>query len=106
VLADFEHLAATDPSPMVRLYLASAITRLPVDQRWGVIEKLIVHAEDITDQNLPLMYWYALEPMVVADGRRALALAMASKIPQLREFTSRRLAETGRITKDSSAKKN
>jgi putative membrane-bound dehydrogenase-like protein len=106
VLAVFERLAATDPSPMVRLYLASAMTRLPVDQRWGVIEKLIAHAEDITDQNLPLMYWYTLEPMVVADGRRALALAMASKIPKLREFTSHRLAETGRATKDSSAKNN
>jgi hypothetical protein len=106
VLAVFERLAATDPSPMVRLYLASAMTRLPVDKRWGVIEKLIAHAEDVTDQNLPLMYWYTLEPMVVADGRRALALAMTSKIPKLREFTSRRLAETGHATKDSSAKNN
>ncbi len=106
VPTEFGRLAASDPSPMVRLYLASAMIRLQPAQRWNVIEKLIAHAEDVADQNLPLMYWYALEPMVATDGRRALALAMSGKIPKLREFTSRRLAETGRTTKDSSAKKD
>ncbi|MDB5322784.1 MAG: hypothetical protein JWN40_4415 [Phycisphaerales bacterium] len=106
VLTEFDRLAASDPSPMVRLYLASAMTRLPPAQRWNVIEKLVAHAEDVTDQNLPLMDWYALEPLVVADGKRALALAMAGKIPKLREFTSRRLLEIGRTTKESTVQKN
>jgi hypothetical protein len=96
VLTDFTHLAADDPSPMVRLYLASAMTRIPVTHRWQVLEKLVSHPDDVSDQNLPLMYWYALEPMTVSDGKRALALAIDSKIPKLREFVSRRLAETTR----------
>jgi putative membrane-bound dehydrogenase-like protein len=106
VLTAFELLAASDPSPMVRLYLASAMTRLPPAQRWDVIEKLVAHAEDVSDQNLPLMDWFALEPLVVADGKRALALAMAGKIPKLREFTSRRLLEIGRTSKESTVQKN
>jgi len=92
-MAAFERLAASDPSPMVRLYLTSAMTRLPVAMRWDVMAKLVTHAEDAPDPNLPLMEWYALEPMAVADGRRALALAMTSKLPRLREFTARRIAE-------------
>jgi hypothetical protein len=72
------------------------MTRIPPASRWDVLQKLVSHEQDVSDQNLPLMYWYALEPMVVADGKRALALAIDSKIPKLREFVSRRLAETTR----------
>jgi putative membrane-bound dehydrogenase-like protein len=105
-LAEFGRLAASDPSPLVRLFLASAMTRVPVADRWGVVERLAAHGEDVSDQNLPLMYWYALEPMVEADGRRALGLAMASKIPTLREFAARRLAESRPTTKDTKITKN
>ena len=31
------------------------------------------HAEDAADANLPLMYWYGIEPLVPADPARALA---------------------------------
>jgi hypothetical protein len=105
-LAEFERLASADPSPLVRLFLASAMTRVPVADRWGVVAKLAAHAEDVSDQNLPLMYWYALEPMVVADGRRALGLATGSKISTLREFAARRIAEASRTPKDTKVTKN
>ena len=101
-----KRLATEDPSPLVRLFLASAMTRLPVEQRWGVVAKLAAHAEDVGDQNLPLMYWYALEPMVAADPRRGLGLAMGSKIPTLREFAARRVAEMRATTKDTKVTKN
>jgi putative membrane-bound dehydrogenase-like protein len=108
-LAALARLAETDPSPLVRLFLASALTRLPLPDRWPVLTKLVAHGEDVTDQNLPLMYWYALEPMVASDGRRALGLAAASKIPKLREFVARRLAESSsvrRTTEDTKPTKN
>src|SRR5688572_12109733 len=38
--AEFERMAREDRSPLVRLYLASALTRLPVERRWGVMEGL------------------------------------------------------------------
>ncbi len=92
VRAKFAALAASDPSPVVRLYLASACQRLPLEERWEILERLAAHAEDIPDPNLPLMIWYAVEPLAAADPRRAVSFAKEAKIPLLREFMSRRLA--------------
>ena len=62
----FAELARTDPSPVVRLYLASALQRLPLENRWEILAGLVGHAEDAADHNLPLMYWYAAEPLAAA----------------------------------------
>ena len=105
-LPEFARMAQADPSPLVRLFLASAMTRIPLSDRWAVLDKLAAHGEDAADQNLALMYWYALEPVAVADPRRALGLAAASKIPKLREFVARRLADAARTTKDTKVTKN
>ena len=92
MLARLEAMAAADASPLVRLYLASACQRLPHEERWGILAKLAARAEDAADPNLPLMVWYALEPLVKGAPARALALASQSKWPRLREFVARRLA--------------
>ncbi len=42
---------------------------------WSMVEALTAHREDASDHNLPLMYWYAAEPLAEVDGRRAIALA-------------------------------
>jgi putative membrane-bound dehydrogenase-like protein len=89
-------LAAGDPSPIVRLALASALQRLPVADRVGIAKALIGHEEDATDANLPLMYWYAIEPIVSSDRQNALILLAKSKIPLVRQFITRRLAETAK----------
>lgn len=91
VLRQFAAMAGTDPSPIVRLYLASAIQRLPFSERWSILEGLVSHAEDISDNNLPRMYWFALEPMVPLHPRQSLELAVDGKIPALQEFVARRL---------------
>jgi hypothetical protein len=85
-------LAQRDPSALVRLHLASSAQRIPLSKRWAIMEPLIAHAEDAFDPNLPLMYWYAIEPLVLTDKARALRLAGQTKIPKLREFITRRLA--------------
>jgi putative membrane-bound dehydrogenase-like protein len=85
-------MAEKDPSPFVRLYLASAAQRLTGNDRWNLAEKLALHDEDANDPNLPLMYWYALERLVPGDSHRALSLANKTKIPLLRTFIARRLA--------------
>ena len=89
MLAD---MAANDPSPVVRLYLASGLQRLPLEQRWDIASNLLQHADDANDHNLPLMYWYAVEPLVPANPDRALALAKDSKIPLVAQFIYRRAA--------------
>jgi putative membrane-bound dehydrogenase-like protein len=95
VLAEFARLAKDDPSPAVRLALASALQRMPNAARWEIATALASHAEDDGDHNLPLMIWYGIEPAVPEDKLKALALVKASKIARLREFIPRRLGGGG-----------
>ncbi|HEX8311434.1 MAG TPA: PVC-type heme-binding CxxCH protein [Chthoniobacteraceae bacterium] len=92
LLKRFAELAKSDPSPAVRLYLASAAQRLPVAQRWPIIEGLATHEEDAKDHNLPLMLWYAAEPAVASDLVKAAELLGSCQIPKVQEFITRRLA--------------
>ena len=85
-------MAREDKSPIVRMYLASAMTRTPVAQRAEVLTGLLSHAEDATDPNLPHLYWYATEPVVTADKTAAIVLLSKTKIPKVRQFITRRLA--------------
>jgi len=91
-LAEFESLAKSDPSPVVRLYLASAMQWTPLERRKGVMEALVAHAEDAADANLPLMYYYALEPVVGADPKAAAGMLGRIKIAKVRELVARRMA--------------
>ena len=93
--AGFRDLAASDPSPVVRLALASALQRMPLDRRWPIIEALLAHGEDSDDHNLPLMYWYAFEPLAAADPARALGIAAKAKVAKVFGFTVRRVAAIG-----------
>jgi putative heme-binding domain-containing protein len=92
-LARFTALATNDPSPVVRLYLASVLQRLPASAAWPIAEGLVAHAEDATDANLPLIIWYGVEPLVPTDPERAMRLATTARIPLVRRFVARRLAD-------------
>ena len=80
-------------SPIVRLALASACQRLTVEQRKPIVLALLAHEEDKDDPNLPLMDWYAAEPIVAADPAWAAEALAACKIPKVTEFIARRLSE-------------
>ena len=88
---NLEKLAQSDPSPTVRLYLAAAVPRLPLDYRFPILNALSQHAEDIKDPKLPRMIWFALEPLVPEHPEKALALAAHSKIPFVTESVARRM---------------
>ena len=100
-LAKFVVLAKSDLSPVVRLYLASALQRLPLEARWDVLAGLLGRLEDAADPNLPLMAWYAAEPLAEADAGRALKLALGSRLPNVLAFMVRRVSALG--TKDAIA---
>lgn len=89
----FETMAKNDNSAMVRLYLASAAQRIEPGQRWNLLEALAARAEDKDDVNVPLMVWYALEPLVEIDANRAVAIAKRSEFPNLLAFTARRVGD-------------
>jgi putative heme-binding domain-containing protein len=97
ILAAFENMARSDSSPVVRLELASRLQRLPVERRWQMVANLTRHAEDADDHNLPLMYWYAMEPLAELDPVRALGLGLScgESIPLLRQFMIQRIASSG-----------
>ena len=88
----YRQLAADDPSPIVRLALCSALQRIPTEARWDICTGLVGHAEDAEDHNLPLMNWYAIEPLVTLDPQRAMSLAAASRIPAVSRYIIRRAA--------------
>ena len=90
-LKKLAELAAEDPSPFVRLYIASALQRTDVEDRFPVIKALTARAEDKDDHNLPLMYWFAMEPVVGADQGQGLALLKSTQIPVLRQYIARRM---------------
>ncbi len=89
-LARFAELARTDPSPKVRLSLASALQRLPLDRRWPIAEPLLSHAEDASDRVIPLMLWYGVEPTVPADLEGVVNRAARGRLPLVCQFVARR----------------
>jgi putative membrane-bound dehydrogenase-like protein len=92
-LTKFAELARRDPSSIVRLYLASALQRLPLSARWTIAEELVTHADDSVDMNLPLLCWYGIEPLVPSDPTKAVLLASHAKIPLIREYVARRVVD-------------
>ena len=93
---DLNRLAESDPSPLVRSFIASAAQRSgSTEFRAGLVTRLLRHAEDAQDHNLPLMYWYAMEPLVAAQPEEMLAAAIDTKLPKILNFTARRIASIG-----------
>ncbi len=97
LLQTFANMARLDTSPVVRLYLAAALQRLPEESRWEILKGLITHSRDSSDHNLPNMLWFALEPLVAARPGEAVALVADSKIRLLTNYTARRITDAGQL---------
>jgi putative membrane-bound dehydrogenase-like protein len=95
VLEAMMNLSRGDESPVVRLYIASALLRIAPEKRWDTLVGLVNQATDNEDHNLPLMYWYAAEPLAAIDSARALSLVTEGNIPLLQEFMIRRIGAMG-----------
>ena len=89
-----ETIAATDKSGLVKLAVASALQRLPVQFRPRVATALVQDGRFANDHNLPLLVWYGLiapcegDPVAVAD------VAAESSWPRTTRLIARRLAGT------------
>lgn len=92
-LLKFAGMAVSETSPVVRLYLAAALQRLPRKARWPIARALARHAEDNDDHNLPKMIWFGLEPLVAESPKRALNLAAESRMSWVQQCAARRLAD-------------
>ena len=89
----FARMAREDRSPVVRLYLASALQRLDPPVRWSVAGELLTHAEDAADENLPKIIWLGVEPLVAANPAVALDRAGNGRIPLVAQFVARRAVD-------------
>lgn len=96
-IEEFEDMAEDDESPVVRLYLASALQRLDTKDKWNIARNLVAHSEDAGDHNLPKMIWYGIEPLMNADPEKFLSLAAESKIQMLTEFIARRSVDGAKL---------
>lgn len=91
----FVRLARDEKSPLVRLYLAAALQRMEVSgrYRWELAKALLDTTTKADDQNLQLMLWYGIEPLVETNYERFLKLTAGSYLAKIREFGARRFVE-------------
>lgn len=92
-MADFDRLAKTDESGLVRLALASTLYRLPMFKRTWLANALLSRSEDAEDHNLPLLIWYALTPLANQDLPSLIDLVKVCEWPTTRRLIARRIAE-------------
>ena len=85
-------MAGDDPSPRVRLHLASLIGPVPNEMRWQIATALARRVEDIDDKTIQMIVWYRIEPHVSAEPDRAAALLRECAFSKVRQFLARRLA--------------
>ena len=86
-------MSRTDPSPYVCLQLASGLQRLSLEDRKEIAMGLVARSDSsLSDNNLVLMIWYGIEPLINQADDDVLRLAVATKIPKLRQFIARHLA--------------
>ena len=86
-------LANSEQSAYVRLALASALQRVPLDQRAAIARPLLARTDDVDDHNLPLMLWYGIEELAEETPEALLTLLESAAIPTTRQLIARRLAE-------------
>jgi putative membrane-bound dehydrogenase-like protein len=90
-LSSFAEMAKSDDSALVRLHLASALQKIPLEKRFPIATNLASHEQDAQDHHLRLMLWYGIEPAVVAHPDEALKFMQQCKWPLLQQYVARRL---------------
>lgn len=83
--------AKNETSASVRVFLAALSQRVPLDRRASIVEKLVARGEDADDRDIPLMLWYAIEPIAGGDRDEGLRLLSSCRIPQVRRLLARRI---------------
>jgi putative membrane-bound dehydrogenase-like protein len=92
VLKILQMAAVNDKSRLVRLNLASALQRLPVDDRSTFAELLLSHNEDANDPFLSHMVWFGISPLAKHDPAALLELAKVCSWPKVTRWIARSLA--------------
>jgi putative membrane-bound dehydrogenase-like protein len=86
-----EKLARRERSGLVLTYLASALRRFPLEQRWELAAALAAHGELADDRVFPLMVWYGIVPALETDPGRGGELVAQTPISKLRRYVAQRV---------------
>ena len=93
------HYTHADPgpfnelNPLVRLYLASAMQRVPAERRWGLAASLALDTSPNITRNHTLLIWYGLEPWAARAQDRAGGLLAQCPNLTLCQFIARRMVD-------------
>ena len=85
-----------DNSGLVRLYLASSLSRVNAKTALAMADNLCQHGSDDEDRVQPHLIWFGVEPFILAHRQDAINLAKRSSIRLVRENIVRRLCEENR----------
>jgi putative heme-binding domain-containing protein len=88
--SQFSMFATKHDDPSIRLALASALGVLPDANKIELAQILLSHAEDATDHNLPLMYWFGIRDLPPAE---LVKLVKDCRTPLVTQFIARRITE-------------
>jgi hypothetical protein len=69
-----------------------------------VLTALVQPNEDFDDHNIPLMLWYASEPLASLDAGRFLQMAELAKNPHFLSYAMRRVAALNSKTSNNALK--
>jgi putative membrane-bound dehydrogenase-like protein len=92
ILNHLARMTEAEESWLVQMTLASAIRQVSVEQRWQLASKIASRVSSDSDANLQRMIWYAIEPGIPENPRRAVTLATQTS-PKIRQWIARRLTE-------------
>lgn len=81
-------MARNDPSPVVRLALASAAQRVAPSTALAWLKALVQHTEDRTDRNLPKLLWQALATQMPGRPGEAFDVVRESRLELLADWAS------------------
>ena len=78
--------------PADRLAYASGLRQIPAAHRfpWAAHLLSLVTRADAKDANLPLMTWYAIEPVIGNDREETRKLLRSAQLPLVREYIARK----------------
>jgi putative membrane-bound dehydrogenase-like protein len=85
--------AMVESDPMVRLTMASAMQRVPLKQRWPLVETLARSGDYSAYEPHALLVWYGIEPLMATDISRAAALLKVCPSPLMSRLIARRLID-------------
>jgi putative membrane-bound dehydrogenase-like protein len=93
VLRRFTELAKKDSSGLVLTYLASALQKVPAQDRAELGGALVQRSEFKNDRVYPLMVWYGLEGAAAGSqsSQQVVTLLQQSRLPKVNALLTRRI---------------